>query len=101
MIEGPGDIKNLTGAAKQNNQTLTETRALLLDSEGRDKGTYRVNKKKKQADPTQIQLQAMQRWKKNDAMMDDRLDDLTQKTIEWKKKVKQTGDLIDQSDKKI
>lgn len=30
----------------------------------------------------------MQRWKKNDEMIDDRLDDLTQRTIEWKKKVK-------------
>lgn len=30
----------------------------------------------------------MARWKKNDAEMDDRLDDLTQRTIEWKKKVK-------------
>lgn len=43
----------------------------------------------------------MQRWKKNDEMIDDRLDDLTQRTIEWKKKVKQTGELIDESDKKI
>ena len=43
----------------------------------------------------------MQRWKKNDEMIDDRLDDLTQRTIEWKKKVKQTGQLIDESDKKI
>lgn len=34
-------------------------------------------------------------------MLDDKLDDLTQKTIEWKKKVKETGELIDQSDKKI
>lgn len=33
--------------------------------------------------------------------MDDRLDDLTQRTIEWKKKVKETGNLIDESDKKI
>ena len=34
-------------------------------------------------------------------MIDDKLDDLTQRTIEWKKKVKETGELIDQSDKKI
>lgn len=43
----------------------------------------------------------MNRWKKNDEMMDEKLDELTDMTIQWKKKVKETGQLIDQSDKKI
>lgn len=34
-------------------------------------------------------------------MFDDNLEDLTQRTIEWKNKMKYTGELIDQSDKKI
>lgn len=33
----------------------------------------------------------MERWRKNDEAIDDKLDDLTQRTIEWKKKVKETG----------
>lgn len=43
----------------------------------------------------------MERWKKNDELIDEKIDDLTEKTIEWKKKVKMTGELIDESDKKI
>ena len=43
----------------------------------------------------------MERWKKTDQEIDDRLDDLTQRTIEWKKKVKETGQLIDETDQKI
>lgn len=72
------------------NQTLTDTRQLLLDHEGKNKNSYRVNSRKNKGGnaPTEMQLEAMQRWKKNDEMIDDRLDDLTQRTIEWKKKVK-------------
>lgn len=86
MIEGVGDaVKALTG--NRSNGTYTDGRALLLDHEGRNKNTYRVHSKKKN-EPTEVELQAMERWKKNDEMIDDRIDDLTQRTIEWKKKVK-------------
>lgn len=85
------------------NQTLTEARELLLDQEDKGKSSYRVNSRKKKGanGPTEVELEAMDRWRKNDEMIDERLDDLTQRTIEWKKKVKETGELIDDSDKKI
>ena len=103
IVEGSADVKALTGGGMGKNQTLTETRQLLLDHEGKNKNSYRVNSRKNKGGngPTEMQLEAMQRWKKNDEMIDDRLDDLTQRTIEWKKKVKQTRALIDESDKKI
>lgn len=45
MIENPGDVKALTGQGSKN-QTLTDSRALLLDKEGKSSNTYRVNNKK-------------------------------------------------------
>lgn len=55
VVEGPSDISTLTGGASRNNQTLTEARELLLDNEGRNKNTYRVNSKKKKGNgPSEV-----------------------------------------------
>ena len=98
IVEGLGDaIKGLTG--NRSNATYTDKKALLLD-EGKTKNTNRV-KKNRNNEPTAIEMEAMKRWEKDDQEIDDKLDDLTQRTIEWKKKVKLTGDLIDETDLKI
>ena len=34
-------------------------------------------------------------------MIDEKIDDITQKTIEWKNRVKETGVLLDETDQKI
>ena len=34
-------------------------------------------------------------------MIDEKIDDITQKTIEWKNRVKETGALLDETDQKI
>ena len=46
MAEGSADLNALTGGGSKN-QTLTEARELLLDHDGSNKNTYRVNSKKK------------------------------------------------------
>lgn len=43
----------------------------------------------------------MERWKKEDEMIDEKIDDITNKTIEWKTRVKETGVLLDETDNKI
>lgn len=48
-----------------------------------------------------MELQAMQRWKKEDEMIDEEIRKITDKTIEWKTRVKETGVLLDETDKKI
>ena len=55
-MEGPGDLSKLMGNSHKNNQTLTETRDLLLDHEGRNKNTYRVNSKKNNKGQSEVEL---------------------------------------------
>ena len=58
------DLDNLfDGASKNNTYTKTDN---LLDKEGMDKNTYRIKNNNKKNGPTEVELEAMERWKKND-----------------------------------
>ena len=57
LIEGGGETKTNT-----KHSTITDSRAFLLDHEGKNKSTYRVKNKKNA--PTEIELEAMKRWEK-------------------------------------
>ena len=62
MIEGLNDnVMNLTG--NRTMETETDKRSLLLDPNQKKKGSNRV---KKNNGPTEIEMEAMQRWEKND-----------------------------------
>lgn len=70
LIENSSD----SGRSFKPINTLTDNRAVLLDHEGKSKQTHRVKRNKNNQDPTEIELEAMDRWKKRDEQIEDGLD---------------------------
>lgn len=88
------------GFKQEPNMTLTDLRSGLLDeAPSKKKGAKRVRKENKAA--TEFELEAMDRWKKNDEKIDEHVDKLIDKTQQWKSKAIQMGDAIDQTSKQI
>lgn len=57
--------------------------------------------KAKGGSPTEMELGAIKKWEETDRVIDDNIEELTNKVIAWKNGVIETGKLIDDSDKKI
>ena len=51
--------------------------------------------------PTEIEMQKMQEWKKREQELDNDLEEVIDGIKRWKQGLKETGELIDESDRKI